>query len=346
MKVYELAMGVVLFLKTVISVLINKQLAIHSVRLPLPFALDHINCYAINGRDGWWLIDAGLNTEPSRKAWQRFMDDNDIEGSDIKGIYLTHAHPDHFGAAGWLQEITGAPVFISAADAEEIVKAWRGFGRELTDEVMDLLYRNGLPSHLTHKATKDIIAVVPLTQPHPTFSIIEPGKNVLLGDFQYTAVFTPGHSDGHLCYFNREYGVLFSGDHLLENISPNISLWPGGEPDPLANFLESLNTNRSLPCKYVLPAHGATFDNMKLRISELEAHHNERLKSIKKYTTKGSTVYEICGQLFGQEIKEIDLRFAMTETLAHMMYLVYRGELEVSEHNGINLFSNPMNFIP
>lgn len=321
--------------------LINKELAIYKVRLPLPFSLNHINCYAINGKDGWWLVDTGLNTEPSRKVWLQFMNDHDIKGSDIKEIYLTHAHPDHFGAAGWLQEISGAPVYISAADATAMTMVWQGSGREKTDEVIELLKCNGMPPELTNKVTNDIISTVTLTQPHPALSIIEPGKVVLLGDFQYTAVFTPGHSDGHMCYFNQEYGLLFSGDHLLGKISPNISLWPGGELNPLDNYLGSLNANRSLPCKSVLPGHGSAFNNIEFRISELEAHHNERLNLIKDCTTKGSTLYEICGQLFGQELKDYDLRFAMTETLAHVMYLVYRGELEIREQNGINLFINP-----
>jgi glyoxylase-like metal-dependent hydrolase (beta-lactamase superfamily II) len=326
-------------------VLINKELAIHLVRLPLPFVLNHINCYAIQGKGGWWFIDAGLNTEPSKNAWLHFMDDNNIKGPDIKGIYITHAHPDHFAAAGWLQEISGAPVYISALDAKAMAETWQGSGKEITEAVTKQLNRNGMPPETTFKATRDIIPMVLSTQPHPALSIIEPGEVVELGDFQYKAVFTPGHSDGHMCFLNQEYGFLFSGDHLLENISPNISLWPDGGLDPLASFLESLNTNRSLSCKTVLPAHGYPFNNMILRIGELEAHHNKRLRLIKESTNKestikGSTVYEICGKLFGQELKEFDLRFAMTETLAHLMYLVYRGEMEVNKNDRMDLFSN------
>lgn len=320
--------------------LINKALAIHVVRLPLPFSLDHINCYAIKGKDGWSLIDSGLNTEPSRKAWLDFMNDNDIKGSDIKEIYITHAHPDHFGAAGWLQEISGAPVYINALEMGAMTRIWQGSGGQIIEEVTNQLNSNGMSQELTHKATRDVMKLVQLTQPHPTFSTIELDGLVQLGDFRYTAVFTPGHSDGHMCFFNREYGMLFSGDHLLASISPNISLWPGGEPDPLKNYLESLNALRSLPCKSVLPSHGKVFNNMEARISELEEHHQARLKIITEYTSngKGANVYEICRQLFGQELKEFELRFAMTETLAHLMYLVYRGELEIREQKGVNLY--------
>lgn len=322
--------------------LINKQLAIHIVKLPLPFSLDHINSYAIEGKDGWWLVDAGLNTEPCRQAWGRFMESNNLNGSDIKGIYLTHSHPDHFGAAGWLQQLSGSPVYISALDAKAINMVWQGSGREITKEVEEQLIRNGLPPELTNTLIKDIIPMLSLTQPHPVLSIIEPGCFIRLGDFQYLALSTPGHSDGHMCFFNQEYGLLLSGDHLLASISPNISLWPDGEPDPLNNYLESLQANRKLACKTVLPAHGSAFNNLEFRISELEAHHNQRLELIKgSVNLKGSNVYEISRRIFGQELKAFDLRLAMTETLAHLMYLVYRGELEIRQQNGINIFTNP-----
>ena len=322
--------------------LINEQLSIYRVKLTLPYKLNHINCYAIQGNDGWCLIDTGLNTEESRKAWLQFMHDHRISGSDVKGIYITHAHPDHIGAAGWLQQLSGAPVFISAVDAEEMTRVWQGSGQKVTERVSELLISNGMPPDLIGKVTQDIGQTAYYTQPHPVLSMIEPGTLVQLGDFQYTAVFTPGHSDGHMCYFNQRYGILFSGDHLLAKITSNISLWPDGEPDPLQNYLKSLNSIRSLPCRSVLPAHGALFANMQLRISELEDHHYQRLKLLKECASGGATVYKICRQAFGQELDPGELRFAMTETLAHLMYLVYRRELIVLERDGIKLFSEPL----
>lgn len=320
-------------------ILIYKPLSIYLVRLPLPFSLNHVNCYAIKGNEGWWLIDTGLNTHQSKIVWKKFMDDNQIVGNDIKGIYITHIHPDHFDAAGWLQELSGAPIFISEADAEELNRVWHRPGQVVTERVIEQLKRNGMPLELIYKVTDTIPATDSFAKSQPVLSVIEPGKLVQLGDSQCTTVFTPGHSDGHMSYFNEEYGVLFSGDLMLARIPSNVSLRLFGQADPLKSYLESLNIVRSLPCEIVMPAHGSSFENIGMRINELEDYHDKRLNQMKEFISEGSTAYEICRRVLYRDLDNHDLRFAMMDTLAHLMHLVYRGELEVNERNGIDLFT-------
>ena len=182
------------------------------------------------------MVDTGLNTEDCVKTWQHFMSAHEIHSSDIKGIYLTHSHTDHVGAAGLLQQLTGAPVYISAADAEAMTIVCGG-------ALADLLRRNGMPPKLSQYVGEQINKLVALTKPFPHLSVLEPGTSIKLGDHVYSVIATPGHSDGHLCFFNEQYGVLFSGDHLSGHISSNISLWPGCESNPLENYLQSLNSN-------------------------------------------------------------------------------------------------------
>ncbi|MFZ3170625.1 MAG: MBL fold metallo-hydrolase [Carboxydocellales bacterium] len=323
--------------------IVHEQLGIYKVKLKLPFRLNHVNCYGIKGSEGWCFIDAGLNNEETRQAWQQFMADQGITEQDVRAIYVTHFHADHMGAAGWLQGITGAPVFITAEDWNEINKLGLTKSDEMNTEtrqdLKEMFKAYGVPADMLEGMGGVMSDLEVAMLPIPVESTVEADSMVQLGDYRYRALITPGHSDGHICYFNEEFGVLISGDHLLPKITSNISLCPNAHPDPLNNYLQSLEANLRLPVIMVLPAHGNPFTNFRERIHYLQEHHKERLQLMKELTAGGATVYSICKQVFGKKISHYDLRFAITETAAHMMHLVYRGELELTEREGVNIFN-------
>lgn len=319
--------------------LIHKELGIYKVKLPLPFRLNHINCYAIKGNSGWHLVDTGLNVELSRQVWQQFMTDQGITNRDIQAIYLTHYHIDHFGAAGWFQGFSGAPVFLSAIEQEAIHQNYLAINPEAIPAFNDIHHVWGVPPRVTEEFLNITNSLTAETLPFPKLNIIEPGNIVQLGDHRFRAILTPGHSYGHICYLNDDYGVLLSGDHLLQKITSNISILPKGDPDPLASYLQTLQDNLQLPIDLVLPAHGPSFTNVKERIHELLLHHEERLSLIKGLMTEGDTVYSICKKVFKKGLSVHDLRFAVSEIAAHLIYMVKRGELEVAVREGIQFFS-------
>ncbi len=319
--------------------MIYEPLGIYKVKLPLPFRLNHVNCHAIKGSQGWWLVDAGLSREATLNGWMQFFEEHNIKPSDIKGIYLTHFHPDHYGCSGWLQNYSGAPVYIGQIDADRIDRYWKGENNLLNS--LDTLFReNGMPGNVVKETVDSVNNLIRFTSPHAELTTLQAGQVVTIGDFKYQVILTPGHTDGHICYYNREHGVLLSGDHLLPEISSNISLWPqtGADPNPLDNFLCALDSIRSLKCKLVLPAHGKPFSTIEERISELEDHHQARLQEIKACAGGGATAYQVCKQVFRQDLSFHELRFAMAETLAHLVYLMYNGELEVVQKEGVSSF--------
>lgn len=317
---------------------------IYQVRLPLPFRLDHVLCYAVQGREGWYIVDCGLNIPPAREAWEDFLAAHGVDPRDVKAVYLTHFHPDHYGLAGWWQQLTGARVCISAADARLAGIYWRD-GARAAEAVRELFVRHGMPPALAREAVGAMKELMATMNAHPSLTVVSPHEEVRLGVFNCRALLTPGHSDGHLCFYNPALGILFSGDHLLPHISSHVGLWPFAQQDPLAKFLQSLQECLKLEVSLVLPAHGEAFANLPERINQLLEHHRQRLRLMKELAAPGATAYEVARATFGDRLTMHEVRFAMAETLAHLMHLVGKGELVAREAGKAVVFGAPPNAV-
>jgi glyoxylase-like metal-dependent hydrolase (beta-lactamase superfamily II) len=133
----------------------------------------------------------------------------------------------------------------------------------------------------------------------------------------------------HLVFYCAEDRLLICGDAVLIKITPNVSLWPHGQPDPLADFLRSLDTLSALDVGLALPGHGPLIHAFEQRLDELRAHHHQRLEVVESAVEAGATAFAICARVFPTTVlSPHQLRFAMAETLAHLEYLVGVGRLE------------------
>lgn len=305
-----------------------EDIGVTQVTIPLPFRLNHVNCFFAEGSKGWTIIDTGLNNQVSREIWKPYIDKY-----DISTIILTHLHPDHYGYGGTLQQLTNADVWMTKIDDEAARIFWEP---ESLKKVKDHYHTCGLPENVAVELTNDEGSFNPRVKPYPKVGRhLEEGSKLVFGKNEYEVIFTPGHSDGLICLYNKANSILFSTDHILPKITPNISYWFRGIPNPLEAFFESLGKIESLEAEYVIPSHGKPFQNANKRITELISHHHDRLNEVYDYIQSPATIYQVCKQLFTRPLTTHETRFAIGETIAHLEYLYYNNQCEKSFENGI-----------
>jgi len=300
--------------------------------------LRYVNVYVIEVPNGVVLVDAGW---PVDEAWENLTSGLTSIGfdiTDVEGVLVTHNHADHLGLAGRIRDASGAWVAMHRLDAEEV-------GQEVDPAKMQLrgeswLIRAGVEATDMPSLIIDAGQFVEFAKIPEADRLIEDGERPLPGAPSIRALWTPGHSPGHLCFIDDERHLLLSGDHLLPRISPHISVHPGEEGDPLGTYLATLNSMRGMSDMEVLPAHEYRFSGIDARIEQMNEHHESRLTEVLEAINEkpGSTTFEISSQLswsHGWENTQGMLRrAAMGETLAHIVHLVNRGAIFSQQIDG------------
>lgn len=307
--------------------------SIWKITLPIPFPLRNVNVHALIGNNGWALVDTGIGMPDSRAAFEAGLQSAGLSIDTLRAIVLTHHHPDHVGLSGELQEKSGAPVYMHSIDEASTQVIWSGTMPEKFGRVSHFLTQHGLPptelwfSQVKPEVMHNIIRV----PPHDAFTLVEDGQYLdLLGE-RYRVIWTPGHSDGHICLFRERDGVFLAADHVLPRITPNIGLYSQYDREnPLGDYLHSLEKVALLPVSVVLPGHGEPFLDLAGRTKEITEHHEQReMQILTLLQGRPQHAYQIAQQLFGQRLKSNEAeRMAVAETLSHLEYLRIVGQVE------------------
>src|SRR6266571_3936484 len=306
---------------------------IWKITQPIPFPLRTVNMYALIGQDGWALIDAGMGTPEARTAFTVALQRASLNIANLRTIVLTHHHPDHIGLSGELQEQSGATVYMHPIDETDLQVIWSGTMSEKFGRVSYFLLKHGLPptqlwfSQVEPNIMREIIRV----PPHETITLVEDGQEIELAGEHYRVIWTPGHSDGHICLFRERDGVFIAADHVLPRITPNIGLYSEKDrPNPLGDYLDSLAKVAHLPASIVLPGHGEPFADLAGRTAEIIKHHEEREMHILTLLNAGPQhAYAVAEQLFGHRWNNSEARrMAVAETLSHLEHLRFGERVE------------------
>lgn len=312
---------------------------IYNIKIPLPKnALRDLNVYVIVSQGEALFIDTGFRKEECRIPLLEGIEQLGIPWEKIK-LFVTHMHSDHAGQTDIFSS-HGCPVYMNEVDFPWLERTLTGMGRRYISE---RLLKNGFPQEEIDLAnrTNPMYAFAP--RDIMKFEFVHDGDVLKVGDINVKVIQTSGHTPGHSCLYLEDDKILFSGDHILYDISPNITMWTDVK-DSLGNYIASLNKVDKLPFVTAYPAHRELHDHPHDRIQALLAHHRDRLNEalaiIKAHP--GSTGYETASKMkwsihgTGWHDYPVSQKwFAVAEALAHLDWLEIRGFIRFEEVDGI-----------
>ena len=314
-------------------------------RMPLPFALDHINVWLLQDdrkrEKGWTIIDCGIGNDTTRGHWETIFD-TALDDAPVHRVLCTHCHPDHFGLADWiceggnrsrwqsrlwmtLGEYTTGRLFATAS-----ADAGSGAGGEAAARHMKM---HGFADEVALEQIAHKAAYYPMLVPSvpQRFRRLMGGNVIRIGEQDWRIIIGYGHSPEHAALYCASSNVLIAGDMVLPRISTNVSVFDlEPEGDALGGFLSSLDAYDELPADtLVLPSHGKPFRGLHTRLRQLREHHAARLAEVEAACRDAPrSAADIVPVMFRRPLDTHQMTFALGEALAHLHYLWYRRVLE------------------
>jgi glyoxylase-like metal-dependent hydrolase (beta-lactamase superfamily II) len=312
---------------------------IFRMEIPLPGnPLKAINSYLIKGGTRFLIVDTGMNRNECMEAMRSCLKELKV---DLKktDFFITHLHADHLGLVSELVT-DSSKIYFNYPDAE-VIKNDHHWEEMAAAAILNGFPESDLQAALLKHPGRRYHARGPLD-----LSILREGDGIQAGEYSFLCVETPGHTPGHMCLYEPKTKIFFSGDHLLNDITPNIALWSENH-DPLSLYLKSLDKIYEYDIEKVLPGHRSPFHHHRQRIAELKEHHELRANEVISILQKGrQTAYQVASQMTWDidcdQWEDFPLPqkwFAAGEALAHLQYLRSMGRAQRELRAGKALFS-------
>jgi len=309
--------------------------SLYKLRIPLPIpSLRYLNSYLVKAKDQCLLIDTGMCSDAAFNELSRQLAEIGFQPQNLTEILVTHFHIDHVGLISRLRKLSGAKLLISAKESQATRlttsqrqwERWVHFYEDagIPTEILEQMFM-ATPSYSYPEIYEELC--------NPSRSLRN-GDEISIGEYSFWAVWTPGHSPGHICLYEPERRLLVAGDHILLTITPHVTQWRE-EGNPLAEYLTSLEKVGKLDVDVVLPGHGELFNDHRKRIRELEDHHKSRAMEILSELQKQRlTAYQIASRIHWDvdfpswdSFPAFQKFLAVGETLAHLRFLEEQNQV-------------------
>jgi glyoxylase-like metal-dependent hydrolase (beta-lactamase superfamily II) len=321
---------------------------VNQIKVPLPRAsMENVNVYILEGTNGNLMIDTGWNTPEAFNALAQEMKNSGFAMKDITDIVITHVHPDHFGMAGKIAELTGAKISLSEID-NNLLDSRYTHPEKLLEEMSEFLKTNGVPDWELKMLTEASSNIRGYVAPLASANTVKAGDTISMDPFQFQVILTPGHSPGHICLYEPNKKYLFSGDQMLAEVVPNVGYHPQSGENPLGDYVTSLNALAELEVRFVFPGHGSVFSGLAPKIDDIMRIHRDRMYAIQKvmgvemknaYDVAKSMPWDGSSEAMAYDkLEPIDRRLAVLEVLAHLQYMVAERKGKKMVENGKTVY--------
>lgn len=298
---------------------------VFELRLPIPFEDGLVNVFLFLDGDEADLLDCGMNADESVELIRDAL--RHLGARHLRKLVVTHIHPDHYGAAGTLAGDGRADLYIHRLEVPLVNPRYVELD-QLVAEVHRYLLVNGVPAgeaEVLSNSQRALSQVVKTAEPAVQ---LDGAEVIAMGEHRMRVEWTPGHSPGHICLYEAEAGLLFAGDHMLPELSPNIGLHPQSTPDPLHEYLEGLRRLAAYKPRRVFPAHGRPFSDATVRVEALTRHHRRRLDQVMEIVGPDRrSAWDVALEMWGPRSNLYEKRLALQEGLAHLQALAVDGRL-------------------
>jgi glyoxylase-like metal-dependent hydrolase (beta-lactamase superfamily II) len=296
----------------------------------------------IKGRGRFLLIDTGMNREECLSVMSASLKRLEVNLAKTD-FFISHLHADHLGLVGTLSTAT-SKVYFNKIEAS-MVNASHQEREQRWQRLFNIFVAHGFPEAELRQSVAGHPGRRYSGRAHLTFSLVKEGDIIEVGNYAFRCLETPGHSPGHLCLYEADRKILVSGDHILFDITPNITFWEE-LGNSLKSYLESLQKIYDLEVSLVLPGHRSPAKNHQKRIQELRAHHKNRLNEVLSALKEGGkTVFQVAPYVTWNvqydswaEFPSPQKWFAFGETLAHLRYLEAEGMVREAKQGSRVLF--------